>query len=199
MSCFSRLLGLICAVVPGLLFLAFSVLFFTRWPQLGYPTGPLYSLASLVTGAVCLYLGFGILFGRDREPEPLVTDQAAPVAALGAPVVAASIVEAQPLQAAPLPTEAMPTAATDAATAPPPLELTKAAPVSAALETPETRIRQLASTRPQWQVTAPQLAHMANINMAVADATAREMASNGQAQLQTGPNGETIYIFDLAE
>ncbi len=218
MSCFSRLLGLICAVVPGLLFLAFSALFFVRWPQLGYVTGPLYSLLSLVTGAVCLYLGIGILFGRDATTEadanrtPQIVDSSAPAATsavtpAATPDVTPAVIEAPALQAAPLPTEiiepprasAMPAEATpETVVSEPQAAVTiEKAPAPVRLDSPEIRIRQLASTRPNWQVTAPQLAHMANINMAVADATAREMASNGQAELRTGPNGETVYIFDL--
>lgn len=198
MSCLSRLLGLICAIVPGLFFLGFSVLFFQRWPQLGLVIGPLYSLASLVTGAVCLYLGANILFERDKTEEIAVPisshSQTSPL------VVAQPQLEAKPLQAAPLPVSA--------ATPPEPVEADEPAPAPsifiskeptpAPLDSPEARIRQLAQTRPNWQVTAPQLAHLTNLNMAVADATARAMAQNGQAQMQVGPNGETIYIFDLA-
>ena len=220
MSCFSRLLGLICAVLPGLLFLAFSALFFTKWPQLGYVAGPLYSLVSLITGGVCLYLGIGILFDRDHTPE-LVADQTPQSIEASTPVA----IEAQPLQAAPLPTTplvAAPLPTTPLAAAPLATEIveppravatgvdaatppesspiaTEKAPAATPPDSPERRIRRLASTRPQWQVTAPQLAHMANLNMAVADATAREMASNGQAQLQAGPHGETVYVFDLAD
>lgn len=190
MSCFSRLLGLVCAVLPGLLFLAFSVLFFQRWPQLGPITGPLYSLASFVTGAVCLYLGVAILFGRDQTDETSVPIVASSLA------IAQNVAEYKPMQAAPLPVldEAAPTAAT--APASPSLVSTEKA--AAPLDSPEMRIRQMARTRPNWQVTAPQLAHLTNLNMAVADATARQMVSDGNAQMQFGPNGETVYIFDLA-
>ena len=221
MSCFSRLLGLLCAVVPGLLFLAFSALFFTRWPQLGFVTGPLYSLASFITGAVCLYLGIGILFGRDRKDEsaavaPQTLASNAPVAnapIANAPVANAPIIETTPLQAAPLPVVETVAIAKppgdDAATSPPSvadsteivateIDATEVVAVPAPPDSPEMRIRQLAKTRPNWRVSAPQLAHAANLNLGVADATAREMVNSGQAQLQIGPNGETIYIFDLA-
>lgn len=207
MSCFSRLLGLICAVVPGLLFLAFSVLFFTRWSQLGMVTGPLYSLVSFITGAVCLYLGIGILFGRDRNEEPVTTNETPQTPALDAPVFVESVVQAKPMQAAPLPIiEAAEPVRADAATPSPTQSIfasseTATAPapaVSAPPDTPEMRIRQLAQTRSNWKVTAPQLAQLANLNMGVADATARAMVNNGHAQMQIGPNGETIYIFDLA-
>lgn len=190
MSFLSRLLGLLCAVVPGLIFLTFSILFIQRWPQLGMPTGPLYSLASFVTGAACLYLGMGILFGRDEIEETTI-----PVVD-AAPVVAQNIPESKPMQAAPLPVIAEPVQ--QVATAPAPPVLVSTEKVAAPLDSPEIRIRQLARTRPNWQVTAPQLAHSTNLNMAVADATARQMVSDGNAQMQTGPNGEIIYIFDLA-
>ena len=202
MSCLSRLLGLICAVVPGLLFLAFSVRFFQLWPELGFITGPLYSLVSFTTGAICLYLGISILFGGDHRDEsaPVLTSTSeAPTpesSTLQAPVVA----EMAPLQAAPLPIEAPPL---DAAPVEQPAPLTQSifskAQQSVPLDTPEARIRRLAATRPQWQVTAPQLAQLTNLNMAVVDATAREMVNNGSAHMQTGPNGETVYIFDLAD
>ena len=189
MSCLSRLLGLFLAIVPGLLFLVFSVLFFQRWPQLGMVTGPLYSLANFVTGAVCLYLGVKILFARDKTDE-IATPDVGP-----APVIARDMPEAKPMQAAPLPVlpEPMPLAAT----APePPVALAKEAVVTP-LDSPEIRIRHIAMSRPNWRVTAPQLAHLTNLNMAVADATARQMVSDGNAQMQTGPNGETVYVFDL--
>ncbi len=197
MSCFSRLLGLICAVLPGLLFLAFSVLFFQRWTQLGLVTGPLYSVASLITGAVCLYLGIGILFGRDHAEEPETIANSVPQAV--APVVA-PVIEQKPLQAAPLPIiEAAAESVRPEATTQSIFASTDEAPapVAVPLDSPETRIRQLAQKRPNWQVTAPQLAQLTNLNMAVADATAREMVESGHAQMQTGPSGETIYIFDL--
>ena len=69
MSCLSRLVGLICVIVPGLLFLAFSARFFFLWPHLGFVVGPLYSLVSLVTGIVCLYLGLGLLLGQKEREE----------------------------------------------------------------------------------------------------------------------------------
>lgn len=190
MSCLFRLLGLICAVLPGLLFLAFSVLFFQRWPLLGMVTGPLYSFVSFATGAVCLYLGVGILFGRDQTDEPTI-----PIVA-PAPVIAQNIAEDKPMQAAPLPVIADPIQTVATPPAPPVVVSTEKVP--APLDSPEMRICQLARTRPNWQVTAPQLAHLTNLNMAVADATARQMVSDGNAQMQTGPNGEVIYIFDLA-
>ena len=200
MSCFSRLLGFICAVVPGLLFLAFSALFFTLWPRLGPVAGPLYSLASFVTGAVCLYLGVGIVFGRDHNEESAISVDVAPQTLASNAPVAEPVIEAAPLQAAPLPIiEAAAPIFADAATPPLPISgATEIASNSAPPDSPETRIRQLAQTRPNWRVTAPQLAHAANLNMGVADATARQMVNNGQAQMQIGPNGETIYIFDLA-
>lgn len=203
MSCFSRLLGLICAVVPGLLFLAFSVLFVTLWPRLGLVTGSLYSLASFVTGAVCLYLGIGILFGRDRK-ETDVAAENFPPPTVNAPAVSQPSLEAQPLQAAPLPVleAAQPIApepiADDAATSTPPVPDASVETFATAPDSPEIRIRQLAVARPNWRVTAPQLAHATNLNMGVADAAARAMVNNGQAQIEIGPGGETIYIFDLA-
>ncbi len=162
--------------------------------------GPLYSVASLITGAVCLYLGIGILFGRDQAEEPATIAHSD--AQVVSPIAVEAATEAKPLQAAPLPVVAeivaepvrpKPTtqsifASPDAAPAPP----------APSLDSPEIRIRQLAQTRPNWQVTAPQLAQMTNLNMAIADSTAREMVSGGHAQMQVGPNGETIYIFNLA-
>ena len=215
MSCFSRLLGLICALVPGVLFLAFSVRFFQLWPELGYITGPIYSLLSFITGLVCLYLGVSILFGRD-QPQPeenATTNNAAPQMPVASESLAPEPVEPAPLRAAPLPVIEAPAPSEPATPATPATQSIFAAtdeaavdtpdmakPVAAApVDTPEARIRQLASTRPQWQVTAPQLAQLSNLNMAVADATARAMVGRGEAQLQTGPNGETIYIFDLAK
>ena len=206
MSCFTRLLGLICAVVPGLLFLAFSALFFTMWPRLGMVIGPLYSLASFVTGAVCLYLGVGILFGRDRKDETAASVDVAPqTLAPSTTIIAQPLTETKPLQAAPLPVaevaepviadEVPPAAATSVRLVSDEISMIA---VPAPPDSPEIRIRQLAKTRPQWRVTAPQLAHSTNLKLAVADETAREMADNGQAQIETGPNGETIYIFDLA-
>ncbi len=196
MSCFSRLLGLICAVVPGLLFLAFSVRFFTLWPDLGFVTGPLYSLASFVTGAICLYLGVSILFAGNQNEENATIAATAPEPA---PETVQYVVP-EPV-AAPMPEPLQPVLAPRNVEAQSSIfaKSTDEAPVTVApIETPESRIRQLASTRPHWQVTAAQLAHLANLNMGVADATAREMVSRGMAQLQTGPNGETIYVFDLA-
>ena len=215
MSCFSRLLGLICALVPGLLFLAFSVRFVQLWPDLGYVTGPLYSLLSFITGAICLYLGVTILFGRDQPEEPATPVNTAPETSAAPVPVASETAEPAPLRAAPLPMEA-PTEVPAREAVEPPSFTTSPAPQSifantddapavapivapAPVDTPETRIRQLASTRPQWRVTAPQLAQLANLNMGVADATAREMVARGQAQMQTGPNGETVYLFDLAD
>lgn len=190
------LLGLICAVVPGLLFLAFSVRFFTLWPDLGFVTGPLYSLISFVTGAICLYLGVSILFASNKNEET------ATIAATPPELVPATVqyVAPEPV-AAPMPEPLQPVLplqnveATSSIFAKPTDE--ELAPI-APIETPESRIRQLAATRPNWQVTAAQLAHLANLNMGVADATAREMVNRGTAQVQTGPNGETIYVFDMA-
>ncbi len=199
MSCLSRLFGLICAVVPGLLFLALAVMLFPRWAELGLVTGFFYSLVSLITGAVCLYLGLGILFGRDRaeEPAPLLDT------ALESPVVTAPAYQesAREMVAAPLPkTLSAPEPAPTIAKEPAPTRsiFAKTDDASAPLDTPASRIRQLAATRPDWQVTAPQLAQMTNLNMNIADATAREMVNQGEARVQTGPNGETIYIFDMA-
>ena len=195
MSCLSRLLGLICAVVPGLLFLAFSVRFFTLWPDLGFVTGPLYSLVSFITGAICLYLGVSILFAGNKN------EDVAPIAAT-APELSPETVRylAPEPVAAPMPDPLQPILTTQNTEAPSSIFAKSTdegfAPVVPA-ETPESRIRQLAATRPNWQVTAAQLAHLANLNMGVADATAREMVNRGTAQVQTGPNGETIYVFDL--
>ena len=199
MSCLSRLLGLICAVLPGLLFLSFSVRFFQMWPELGFITGPLYSLASLVTGALCLYLGVSLVFARDKSADD--DSASAPISETIATQAAPEPRPApmpEPLQATPLP---VPLQKAPSETAAPTSSVFAASPGeadSAPLDTPEQRIRRLAATRPQWQATAPQLAQLGNLSLSVADATAREMVSRGDAQLQTGPNGETIYLFDLA-
>ena len=213
MSCLSRLVGLICALLPGLLFLAFSARFFFLWPRLGFVVGPLYSFVSLVTGAICLYLGLSLLFdAHAREENATAVDEM--------PQVANNILAAPEL--APEPVAApMPVAASEpvAMSEQPALQSVHSAPsifaqnqdtsdaialnstapaASAPVDTPEARIRRLAATRPNWRVTAPQLAQLANLNMGVADATAREMARNGDAQIQTGSQGETVYLFNLA-
>ncbi len=196
MSCLSRLLGLICAVVPGLLFLAFSVRFFTLWPDLGFVTGPLYSLVSLITGAICVYLGVSILFAGNNNEETATIAATAPELT----PEPTRYVAPEPVAAA-MPEPLQPVFPPQNVEAPSSIfaKSTSEEPVLAAPnESPESRIRQLAATRPNWQVTAAQLAHLANLNMGVADATAREMVNRGTAQLQTGPNGETIYVFDLA-
>ena len=199
MSCLSRLVGLVCAVVPGLLFLAFSARFFFLWPSLGFVVGPLYSLVSLITGIVCLYLGLTLLLESRPNEENVASINAiaeTPVPAMLAPEpVAAPMPEplAAPMPVAPLASETEnSTSSIFAKTNEIGVEPQRP------IDTPESRIRQLAATRPQWQATAPQLAHLANLNMGVADATARAMADNGDAQIQTGPNGETVYLFDLA-
>ena len=197
MSCLSRLVGLICALVPGLLFLAFSARFFFLWPQLGFVVGPLYSLVSLVTGATCLYLGLSLLFdSHAREANAFAVDETPEVVnnIFAAPEPVAAPVP-EPLIASEQPSQNVNSAPS---IAPNQTDSELTAPVESALvDTPEARIRQLAATRPGWQVTAAQLALLANLNMGVADATAREMARNGDASIDTGPNGETIYIFDV--
>lgn len=202
MSCLSRLLGLICAVVPGLLFLAFSARFFVLWPQLGYVIGPLYSLVSFVTGAICLYLGVSILFGKSRPEQLSLPAVAAPATAqlvAAEPFVSEPVPAPlpEPLLAAPLVSEYS-TSASIFAESNEVVMSEAVTPAGKPLDTPEIRIRQLALGRSNWQVTAAQLAHLTNLNMGVADAAAREMVRNGEAQLLTGPNGETVYLFDLA-
>ena len=196
MSCFSRLLGLICAVVPGLLFLAFSVRFFTLWPDLGFVTGPLYSLVSFVTGAICLWLGVSILFASNNEDANSIAATAPELRTEPVQYVAPEPV-AEPV-AAPVPEPLQPILPSQNVEAPASIFAKSTGEEPAPIETPESRIRQLAATRPHWQVTSAQLAHLANLNMGVADATAREMVNRGTAQMQIGPNGETIYVFDLA-
>lgn len=195
MSCLSRLVGLICAFVPGLLFLAFSARFFFLWPELGFVIGPLYSLVSLITGIVCLYLGLSLLLANGEGEESVPVAEVAP--AISAPP---TTVESAPEPvAAPLPEPLPIMPAAPPEVAPTSSIFARAQEPDVAPDTPESRIRQLAATRPGWQATAAQLAHLANLNMNVADATARAMASNGDAQIQTGPNGETVYVFDLAQ
>ena len=222
MSCLSRLVGLICVIVPGLLFLAFSARFFFLWPRLGFVVGPLYSLVSLITGIVCLYLGLSLLLGqKEREENASALGSSATEAMPELPRIASSSNSASSasaelpiaeLVAAPLP-EPLAARTGDSyddayiEAAPQTLEsapaatsiFSKQSESDARLDTPETRIRRLAATRPAWQVTAPQLAQLANLGLSVTDATARAMARNGDAQIQSGPNGETVYFFDLAD
>ena len=200
----ARILGLICALVPGLGFLALSVMLFPRWLELGPITGPFYSLVSFSTGAICLYLGLSILFGRDAAEEPPSANampNATPDATLASAVYSEPAVPE--LQAAPLPDLAdiappAPVQPAPAQPAPVTQSIFSQPETPVVVPTPESRIRQMAATRPNWRVTAPQLAQLTNLNMGIADATARQMVSEGQAQMQTGPNGEIVYLFDLA-
>ena len=191
MSCLSRLLGLVCAIVPGLGFLVFSVLMVQRWPDLGLGKGLLYSLMCAITGAVCLYLGLAVLFGRNHRevapelptpelPTPIVSIAKSITAAPGTQSIFAEPSETVPVETAPFET---------------------ASPLSVApADTPEARIRRLASTRPGWQITAPQLAQLANLGLSVTDATARQMAQRGEGvEILSGPNGEVVYQFDLSD
>ena len=205
MSCLSRLLGLVCAIVPGLGLLIFSVLMVQRWPDLGLAKGLLYSLMCAITGAVCLYLGLAMLFGRNRrEVAPAVApelERPTPIvpapeisAAPTTPLVTPSIF-AEPSQTALTETTTLDTATLETA----PSQLAPRAPIASA-DTPEARIRRLASTRPGWQITAPQLAQLANLGLSVTDATARHMAQSGQGvAILSGPNGEVVYQFDVSD
>ena len=193
MSCLSRLFGLIVALVPGLgsLFLALALV--GRWGELGLPKGALYSLLCAVTGAVCLFLGGAILFGRGRAHTE---------AASGAPAVSASGAPTTVVldKSAPVPNAAQQSIFADAQTAPPSAMAQGAAPAenapASALDSPASRIAQLGRSRPGWRGNAPQLAQLCNLSLGVAEATARSMAGNGEGvMLLTGENGEAIFVL----
>lgn len=189
MSCLSRLFGLVCALVPGLGLLILSVALASRWPELG-AKGPLYSFFCAVTGAVCLFLGATLLFGRNRT-EPKMAPLAAPLARPVAPVVTEK--SAPNATARPRDASANTSIFAEAADASPRAETLRAE----ALDSPEVRIAQLARARPGWRGNAPQLAQLTNLSLGVAEATARSMAQNGAGvQMVSGDAGETIFVLN---
>lgn len=167
MSCLSRIFGLLFSLIPGLGSLFFSVLLIGKWPELGWSKGAFYSVLSAITGWVCLYLGIAILFARGHAPT-------ANSPALTAP---AAVDNANPLSISAASQSLFATTET-------------------ALDSPEARIRQVAQARPGLQVSAPELAQLANLDVGVAEATARLMARNGEnIELRAGERGETVYVF----